>query len=183
MGPPPFGDGNKIAVGVMRSLVSVYLQWGHRLSAMETHRPGTPAHHGYIPSMGPPPFGDGNHSCRNNQRTWTLVTFNGATAFRRWKRYRIDVIVHRVHVPSMGPPPFGDGNDCEHIRLAKRYKDLQWGHRLSAMETMCCELRIRSVPILQWGHRLSAMETDGGHKERLEVSLPSMGPPPFGDGN
>ena len=34
MGPPPFGDG-KSSKALMSSLMSV-LQWGHRLSAMES---------------------------------------------------------------------------------------------------------------------------------------------------
>ena len=61
------------------------LQWGHRLSAMETPK--------YSPqefvadlfaSMGPPPFGDGN-----------LLNVQLAVAST---------------LASMGPPPFGDGN-------------------------------------------------------------------------
>ena len=36
---------------------------------------------------------------------------------------------------------------------------LQWGHRLSAMETRAISLSRCSCWVLQWGHRLSAMET------------------------
>ena len=63
---------------------TLVLQWGHRLSAMETATAlgiWTPVR---FPSMGPPPFGDGNWRVR-----WGYGgkkrTFNGATAFRRWK--------------------------------------------------------------------------------------------------
>ena len=38
------------------------LQWGHRLSAMETGLPAAPAAIRDLPSMGPPPFGDGNET-------------------------------------------------------------------------------------------------------------------------
>ena len=140
---------------------TTYLQWGHRLSAMETRK----AHPGYfhleVPSMGPPPFGDGN---------WAHP--HPAPEGR--------------YLPSMGPPPFGDGNRCNcgatycpsrtfnGATAFRRWKlpptsnwrrsglILQWGHRLSAMETDE-EVWRRWKPInLQWGHRLSAMETGPG---------------------
>ena len=60
-------------------------------------------------SMGPPPFGDGN----------CYTTDRGCTRLRA----------------SMGPPPFGDGNCYTTDRAAPAYV-LQWGHRLSAMETV-----------------------------------------------
>ena len=57
MGPPPFGDG-KIQLERSVSGLIGWLQWGHRLSAMERfqeHRQGVL---GKLASMGPPPFGD-----------------------------------------------------------------------------------------------------------------------------
>ena len=36
MGPPPFGDGNRS--GILTIWCGTKLQWGHRLSAMETPR-------------------------------------------------------------------------------------------------------------------------------------------------
>ena len=61
------------------------------------------------PSMGPPPFGDGNcHGSRYMDAR--EIPFNGATAFRRWKlEGAMGVWWEEAH--------------------------LQWGHRLSAMET------------------------------------------------
>ena len=59
MGPPPFGDGNKPGTGDSRYSIRT-LQWGHRLSAMETRQKHGSGHRGLRPSMGPPPFGDGN---------------------------------------------------------------------------------------------------------------------------
>ena len=86
------------------------LQWGHRLSAMETgHHEGRLRTRGTA-SMGPPPFGDGNY--------WELVGANPGT-----------------YVASMGPPPFGDGNLSNCGMHCSNTKVLQWGHRLSAMET------------------------------------------------
>ena len=136
-----------------------------------------------LASMGPPPFGDGKGhyfaSCSS-----TYASFNGATAFRRWKA-------------SANP-----------ILLRSAYA-LQWGHRLSAMESWPKPDGgwLQDRLLLQWGHRLSAMESplflpsdrfgygfNGATafrrwKERLTVAssqgthrLASMGPPPFGDG-
>ena len=88
------------------------------------------------------------------------------------------------------------------------HKPLQWGHRLSAMETGLSRVpkTQRREPfngatafrrwkldellataslenILQWGHRLSAMETRRYPQTQHDDVEPSMGPPPFGDGN
>ena len=94
--------------------------------------------------MGPPPFGDGNA-----ERDFAAIIpgqrFNGATAFRRWKRF---------HDQTTRSP----------------YPWLQWGHRLSAMETTGQPYILNATPALQWGHRLSAMET----AEALQMSVPSV---------
>ena len=58
MGPPPFGDGNDELLAT--SSLENILQWGHRLSAMETTMDRVAESLVMIPSMGPPPFGDGN---------------------------------------------------------------------------------------------------------------------------
>ena len=108
MGPPPFGDGNN-AEPVRRTGEPHGLQWGHRLSAMETDgMDGGGVVQGNA-SMGPPPFGDGNHH-------WGRDNDYGSHA-------------------SMGPPPFGDGNHMSSQRSSHLGMSLQWGHRLSAMET------------------------------------------------
>ena len=133
MGPPPFGDGN-----VPDSWVPISdhtpLQWGHRLSAMETRCPVRPS--------------KSLSDC-----------FNGATAFRRWKQAATDLKVANSSTASMGPPPFGDGNRTSATSPSSIFPRLQWGHRLSAMETGA---------VLVAGHHPKAA---------------SMGPPPFGDGN
>ena len=59
MGPPPFGDGNNHNDDTT-ALIHLVLQWGHRLSAMETVEK------------------DGDFKYQHG--------FNGATAFRRWKQ-------------------------------------------------------------------------------------------------
>ena len=108
------------------------LQWGHRLSAMETGYAHGGLEQAAAASMGPPPFGDGNGLCPR----WTgagRCCFNGATAFRRWKQ-----------VPA--------------------------------------SRNTRPTGSLQWGHRLSAMETGYAHGGLEQAAAASMGPPPFGDG-
>ena len=84
----------------------------------------------------------------------------------------------------MGPPPFSDGNDLRCRGAVGGVEDLQWGHRLSAMETTSAAAvpsaesktfngatafqrwklgnglpAAMAFSALQWGHRLSAMET------------------------
>ena len=62
-------------------------------------------------------------------------------------------------------------------------RNLQWSHRLSAMETAWAGGEVLTAANLQWSHRLSAMET-APRVDRLGMdSGPSMGPPPFSDGN
>ena len=109
MGPPPFGDGNW-QLNPEEHRAWLLLQWGHRLSAMET---------------------------RGYRRTPVARpgSFNGATAFRRWKRARLLGAHQRPHAASMGPPPFGDGNVLGGLGRRASCCRLQWGHRLSAMET------------------------------------------------
>ena len=92
------------------------LQWGHRLSAMETP----------------------------DQQPWRLGqhrSFNGATAFQRWK-LGMDFRTFPVQLPSMGPLPMGplpfsDGN-LAWTSGPFQSSFLQWGHCLSAMETALC---------------------------------------------
>ena len=62
-----------------------------------------------LASMGPPPFDGGNSACRFERR-FRPLRFNGATAFRRWK-------LSRPNEP------------------VKPLSMLQWGHRLSTVET------------------------------------------------
>ncbi len=134
------------------------LQWGHRLSAMESAQPHTGGPLPVDASMGPPPFGDGKHrrgrlpprqKCRasmgpppfgdgNPDNLSDGFLWNGA---------------------SMGPPPFGDGKRLVMAEMSASGVPLQWGHRLSAMETASIRLTIDCDIPLQWGHRLSAMES------------------------
>ena len=183
------------------------LQWGHRLSVVETILSVNVQYRKQGASMGPPPFGGGN-GWRLNRMSGCLLAFNGATAFRWWKLGQGLEPGLRPFVPSMGPPPSGGGNylavHCRRQggnpsmgpppfgggnRLLKA-KDtisglsLQWGHRLSVVETISKSWALcgctppfngatafrwwkhqviiygsASRSYLQWGHRLSVVET------------------------
>ena len=58
----------------------------------------------------------------------------------------------------MGPPPFGSGN-LKSLTITTWLPGLQWGHRLSVVETWGGRLRWIDSSRLQWGHRLSVVET------------------------
>ena len=129
----------------------------HHLSTMERARRQPQPSCSVPASMGPPPFGDGKLSMAL-KKIISPMSFNGATAFRRWK-----VILE--------------------FRREVYQRELQWGHRLSAMESytisrvvagvgfasmgpppfgdgkMGAMGNIQGVIMLQWGHRLSAMES------------------------
>ena len=180
----------KLGISLQQYMVDSYLQWGHRLSAVETHLEAQGAIPLRIPSMGPPPFGSGNNSfCTVNWSfraslqwghrlsavettwatrppCWSAPSFNGATAFRQWKR----------HGPTAGGVSSSPFNGATAFRQWKRFwrrnlatpsSSLQWGHRLSAVETGEVHRDVSYEPfILQWGHRLSAVETP--------IPLPSL---------
>ena len=159
MGPSPFGDGNwtngtpsrsrhwrfngaiafqrwKRAEPRKRSLLNRSLQWGHRLSAMETGVAILGSNRSRPPSMGPSPFSDGNTP--RFRPSWLYPSpFNGATAFQRWKLQTSSLGDWASIGPSMGPPPFSDGN-LAWTSGPFQSSFLQWGHCLSAMETALC---------------------------------------------
>ena len=134
------------------------------------------------PSMGPPPFGDGNpctawavalspSPLRWGHRLSAMETpappgpspyhhrpFDGATAFRRWKQ-----------AAAKAAP-------------ADRM-DLQWGHRLSAMETATRQPHPKSSSCAFNGATAFRRWKHGRDVAGQAPEEPSMGPPPFGDGN
>ena len=198
MGPPPFGSGNRAYVASTRAR-DTGLQWGHRLSAVETPSP--------IPVV----------LCSCHSLQWG----HRLSAVETFKRRR-DAPAPLLGA-SMGPPPFGSGNECSVSSRASpitcfngatafRQWKPQWGHRLSAVETVVFDAMSRPFAELQWGHRLSAVETMTTYPVNLGVvgsfngatafrqwklsprsitcspqwghrMFASMGPPPFGSGS
>ena len=112
------------------------LQWGHRLSVVETRMPSTstrdsrPLQWG---SMGPSPFGGGN---RVNRPPFADV-FDASMGPPPFGGGNVPyVLLHQLTAhPSMGPPPFGGGNYIWQVPGISVYSSLQWGHRLSVVET------------------------------------------------
>ena len=99
----------KRATTATRRPSGLLLQWGHRLSAMETANP-RPAWCGpRPPSMGPPPFGDGNLD--------QLTPKERVGYYLQWG-HRLSAM--ETALWSVRP---------------RTWLALQWGHRLSAMET------------------------------------------------
>ena len=96
--------------------------------------PGQCGYFFWLASMGPPPFGSGNYPHRPDPRGHSSA--------------------------SMGPPPFGSGNEPKMGERLVSLAKLQWGHRLSAVETLVIATASDDLlSRLQWGHRLSAVET------------------------
>ena len=138
MGPPPFSDGNLLYQN-WDLVVLTFLQWGHRLSAMETGGDAVRDVPDIRPSMGPPPFSDGNRH---------LLPAPGAG-----------------RGPSMGPPPFSDGNRGTSWSLTLQTAAFNGATAFQRWKLLGVSSLETNVRYLQWGHRLSAMET---HRRRVE---------------
>ena len=110
------------------------LQWGHGISAVESHCGQNDQRTQYHASMGPRHFSRGKPPPHATTRRRTR-SFNGATAFQPWKAAEV---VHRaVYAP---------------VRL-------QWGHGISAVESITNKLTHVLPFRLQWGHGISAVES------------------------
>ena len=172
MGPPPFGDGNLIWGSTTSKTSS--LQWRHRLSAMETSPHCGWASGGLRPSMGPPPFGDGNRlepaECKGERPPPSM----GPPPFGDGNQQEHPENRGGLQPPSMGPPPFGDGNlkrrrDAPASLVGPSMGPPPFGDgNLDSITTAFTE-----AVSLQWGHRLSAMETKP--KPRWDVHFPGDG--------
>ena len=143
--------------GAGRPRIASLLQWGHRLSAMDTLWNPTEA-------KSPPHSFNGATAFRR----WIRPTadspglsgpgFNGATAFRRW--------IRSGALGCCARPPWCFNGATAFRRWILPTPPLVW----------------RLHTELQWGHRLSAMDTSGGYARGISSIEASMGPPPFGDG-
>ena len=164
---------------------SAHLQWGHRLSAMETSSPALPVCCPFAapllplcfaapllplccpccpfaaPSMGPPPLA--METCPP-AHAHTLQWGHRLSAMETLLRPGWESATHLA--ASMGPPPFGDGNAVSGATVEEFERLLQWGHRLSAMEMTIVQAEVGRGYELQWGHRLSAMETSKSGRAR-----------------
>ena len=182
MGPPPFGDGNAIAAALPNSITGL-LQWGHRLSAMETRWTISGQSRSWCLQWGHRLSAMETTTSSTGVVTPTGSTFNGATAFRRWKRDPTVLISLNSPIPSMGPPPFGDGNTGGNRAIKSGATTFNGATAFRRWKPSGVFGLAGGVALLQWGHRLSAMETVRHRAQPSDDPAPSMGPPPFGDGN
>ena len=203
MGPPAFAGGNKSAgLADGKDAVSFNGATGFR---RWKRRPTPPHHRAKGASMGPPAFAGGNcglpgplcprqagFNGATGFRRWKRVyehsvpvgaqCFNGATGFRRWKPFPSGWN-QADHNASMGPPAFAGGN---HFLAAgiRQTTMLQWGHRLSPVET--------SQPLYCQTDSLVRFNGATGFRRwklllstacRVDFAQASMGPPAFAGGN
>ncbi len=156
MGPPTYIGGNGAGIGI--SPFSLFmLQWGHRLTSVET----------IITAI----------------VTTFSCSFNGATDLHRWKPqlwlsqtelshtlqwgHRLTSVEtykqlqekEELTKASMGPPTYIGGNYRLGQRAELSYPMLQWGHRLTSVETRIGTKCMNLKSGLQWGHRLTSVET------------------------
>ena len=107
MGPPAFAGGNHR--GKLRRLNVGQLQWGHRLSPVETTgrsrlwKSGETLQWGH--RLSPVETRMVSACCAARP-----AGFNGATGFRRWKQVYGRVVYAGWDDASMGPPAFAGGN-------------------------------------------------------------------------
>ena len=108
--------------------------------------------------MGPRPFSRGNA----NGIMPTLLghnRFNGATTFQPWKQDGLLYMGSRTSTRFNGATTFQPWKPLRGVRGDIKHAELQWGHDLSAVETIQAPLGGAAVGWLQWGHDLSAVET------------------------
>ena len=205
MGPPPFDGGNFEPRGWQHG-IRVTLQWGHRLSTVETGTYRLVVDHADKLQWGHR-LSTVETGVAARDPAIASYRFNGATAFRRWKLvlaiswmreptmlqwgHRLSTVETRS--PRQASPGLSTRfNGATAFRRWKHPPEstggshvtvLQWGHRLSTVETGWGQLPGPGVSTLQWGHRLSTVETPPPRRTGDSRICASMGPPPFDGGN
>ena len=153
MGPPPFGSGN-CQPGRL---------WIRVLPA----------------SMGPPPFGSGNERYQTDP-IYASQASMGPLPFGSGNRRNRGGHRH-VYRASMGPLPFGSGNAGTPLQ-AQSSITLQWGHCLSAVETL--ELPFRRNQALRFNGATDFRQWKRWNSPSGAIKhYASMGPLTFGSGN
>ena len=178
MGPPPFGDGKNLVVRITGNTASL-LQWGHRLSAMESVRNSTSAVVLARASMGPPPFGDGK-STRLQERAEVQKLQWGHRLSAMESHGDLEVAGGSTSWASMGPPPFGDGKSQPGAdRTQAATSTSRRFNGATAFRRWKATLGRRAIPAL--AVTASMGPPPFGDGKRLQWRDRSMGPPPFGD--
>ena len=157
MGPPPF-DGGNLPLGGMLGPLALPASMGPPPFDGGNEQRGQGVRRAARASMGPPPFDGGNAACPSLPKSHAR-RFNGATAFRRWKPRAGRRTPTSSHAGFNGATAF------------RRWKQMAIPYTSAA------------PVVLQWGHRLSTVETDGHTLHQRGAGCASMGPPPFDGGN
>ena len=206
MGPPAFAGGN-FDTGSISLIHLRVLQWGHRLSPVETwaSTPRLPLRNRSF--NGATGFRRWKHEGLGKRLPGQLC-FNGATGFRRWKRansaratvseasrFNGATGFRRWKLPTRRKPP---GQTRYRFNGATGFR--RWKRRLiRAVRLGQCRFngatgfrRWKPIPRaeargptteLQWGHRLSPVETRYSASASAKWANASMGPPAFAGGN
>ena len=197
MGPPPFGSGNGLS-SLRFNGATAFRQW--KPSTENRPQSWWPGFNGATafrqwkqPKPSRPPS--------------TCWSFNGATAFRQWKHF---YGTSRACAMSCfnGATTFRQWKRVQRIQQGIADYVLQWGHRLSAVETGPLHLGCSVWPssfngataFRQWKPWCSTpcrapspsfngatafrqLNPPQGQLAGIIALLASMGPPPFGSGN
>ena len=161
--------------------VNIMLQWGQRLSALDTAlRQGEREDQGPA-AMGPTPFSVGYggrqpHTVRQKGAAMGPTPFSvgysdmtlrvsmannaamGPTPFSVGYLLRRDGM-GATERAAMGPTPFSVGYVEKGTGTGDAAELLQWGQRLSALDTVAAGEGVNAIGGLQWGQRLSALDT------------------------
>ena len=151
--------------------------------------------------MGPTPFSAGYNG---DYKTWIpkqwgqrlsaldtwQKTYSAARSLTLQWGQRISGWIHSVNQQqrlggvhaSMGPTPFSVGYNAMMTNTQHNIWRLQWGQRLSALETSRQFKKETNGTMLQWGQRLSALDTPERCQTYRPDNVASMGPTPFSVG-
>ena len=164
-----------------RFFLQCLLQWGHDLSAVETASPMDGLAYGVTASMGPRPFSRGNVGPAFFRRRVGMLQWGHDLSAVETTAVR----VHRYFFigASMGPRPFSRGN-AELSRCRPSGLAASMGPRPFSRGNNQAIIRVGDLTSgLQWGHDLSAVETVRGPQAGSTNREASMGPRPFSRGN
>ena len=109
-------------------------------------------------SMGPTPFSVGYRFDAGTPPSLCVLASMGPTPFSVGYSEKAAAL-YPGHAASMGPTPFSVGYTAGEYWQTIHGTELQWGQRLSALDTSIIPREVKAMAELQWGQRLSALDT------------------------
>ena len=154
--------------------VTITLQWGHGLGAVET----VDIHATFRTEL-KLQWGHGLGAVETDgiaRKAHRRKGFNGATAWEPWRPlpFRRQRVIDGL--ASMGPRLGSRGDGLPSTLLGYPVIVLQWGHGLGAVETSAIQSTTCFTNLLQWGHGLGAVETHDMSDWTPSQAGASMGP-------